>query len=179
MMIMAACVVKQTLLRFIVMIIVIISHHRAPMPAQSFRRHIRSWMRGINLRITEPRELFLRRYEALLVLRGISPYHPVPRQAAMEVLLNLWRFPVRQAHYLKAIIRKINRLICDNLVNSAIPANDGTEWDVPGHIIGLEGFRLAVVDADMPGQAQMVDADMPVPGQAQIQGHVDVVDLDD
>jgi hypothetical protein len=140
-----------------------------------FRKHIRSWMRGIQLRLTEVRDVFLRRYEALLVLRGISPYLPGPRQAAMEVLLNLWRFPVRQTHYLKAIIRKINLLIRDILSSapSVNPANDGTEWDVPGHIIG-SGFRLAVVDVDVvPGQAQIVDAD-----QAQIM-HAGVVELDD
>ena len=136
-------------------------HRRAPMPEQStFRKHIRSWMRGIKLRLTEVRDVFLTRYDALLVLRRIPPYLPGPRQAAMEVLLNLWRFPVRQTHYLKAIIRKINLLIHDILTNapSVNPANDGTEWDVPGHIIG-SGFRLAMVDVDVvPGQAQIVDA---------------------
>jgi hypothetical protein len=77
----------------------------------------------------------------------------------MEVLLNLARFPVRQTHYLKAVIRKISILIRDHLVNMAIPADDGTEWDVPGHIIG-SGFRFAVIDEDLPGQAQIHDVDV-------------------
>ena len=133
-------------------------YYRAPMPMRSFRDHIRHWMRGINLPCTEAREVFLRRYEVLLILRGISPYLLGPRQAAMEVLLNLARFPVRQGHYLKAVIRKISIMIRDHLVDMAIPADDGTEWDVPGHIIG-SGFRFAVIDEDLPGQALIHDVD--------------------
>jgi hypothetical protein len=111
-------------------------------------------MRGINMPMTEAREVFLRRYEALLVLRGISPYLLGPRQAAMEVLLNLARFPVRQTRYLKAVIRNISLMIRDILLTMEIPADDGTEWDVPTHIIG-SGFRLAVIDEDAHGQAQI------------------------
>lgn len=114
--------------------------------------------------MTEAREVFLRRYEALLVLRGISPYLLGPRQAAMEVLLNLARFPVRQTRYLKAVIRNISLMIRDILLTMAIPADDGTEWDVPTHIIG-SGFRLAVIDEDAHGQAQIQghddDGDVP------------------
>ncbi len=124
------------------------------MPPRSFRTHIRLWMRGINMPMTEAREVFLRRYEALLVLRGISPYLLGPRQAAMEVLLNLARFPVRQTRYLKAVIRNISLMIRDILLTMEIPADDGTEWDVPTHIIG-SGFRLAVIDEDAHGQAQI------------------------
>lgn len=134
------------------------------MPPRSFRTHIRHWMRGINMPMTEAREVFLRRYEALLVLRGISPYLLGPRQAAMEVLLNLARFPVRQTRYLKAVIRNISLMIRDILLTMAIPADDGTEWDVPTHIIG-SGFRLAVIDEDAHGQAQIQghddDGDVP------------------
>ena len=114
------------------------------MPPRSFRTHIRYWMRGINLPMTEAREVFLRRYEALLVLRGISPYLLGPRQAAMEVLLHLARFPVRQTRYLKAVIRKISLMIRDILLTMAIPADDGTEWDVPGHV----PFRQAQIQDD-------------------------------
>jgi hypothetical protein len=120
-------------------------------------------MCGINMPMTEIREVFLRRYEALLVLRGISPYLLGPRQAAMEVLLKFARFPVRQTRYLKAVIRNISLMIRNSLLTMAIPADDGTEWDVPGHIIG-SGFRLAVINED-------------VLGQAQIQGHDDDGDV--
>jgi hypothetical protein len=128
--------------------VIIINH--AIMPVRSFREHIRSWMRGIAMPMTEIREVFLRRYEVLLILRGISPYLLGPRQAAMEVLLNLSRSPVRREHYLKAVVRKMTLMIRDILVEMAIPANDGTEWDVPNHIIG-SGFRFAVIEDPVPG----------------------------
>jgi hypothetical protein len=54
-------------------------------------------------------------------------------------------------------------MIRDILLTMEIPADDGTEWDVPTHIIG-SGFRLAVIDED-------------VLGQAQIQGHDDDGDV--
>jgi hypothetical protein len=54
------------------------------------------WMQSINMPEKMLRLLFLRRYQALLVLRGVSPHLPACHQAEMEVLLNLSRFPQKQ-----------------------------------------------------------------------------------
>jgi hypothetical protein len=139
------------------------SHHNVPiaMP-QSFRTHIRTWMRGINMPLTPLRELFIRRYQALLVLRGVCLFLPGPRQAAMEVLLNLARHPAKQQNYLRAVIRQIGRLIYQIIDTMSIPADDGTLWDVPGHVPGsLHGYRLGII-ADPPG-ANAMAIEEPVP----------------
>ena len=121
---------------------------------QFFRTHIHTWMRSIDMPLTSLRELFLRRYQALLILRGVSPHLPRCRQAAMEVLLNLSRFPTRQDSYLRAVIREIGRLICDIANTICIPENDGTLWDVPGHLPG-SCLRLSVIE-DPPAAMPMV-----------------------
>jgi hypothetical protein len=114
---------------------------------QSFRTHMRLWMQSINLPETMLRKLFLRRYQALLVLRGVSPHLPACRQAAMEVLLNLSRFPgQRQDSYLIAVIREIGRLTADISATMCIPDDDGTLWDVPGHVAGRPGLRFSVIE---------------------------------
>lgn len=104
-------------------------------------------MTSINMQNTPLRELFLRKYEALLVLRGVSPYLLGPRQAAMEVLLNLGRHPSRQANYLKAMIRTIGRLIIEHIETQPyhIPADQCTLWDLPGHVEGNPRLRLCVL----------------------------------
>jgi hypothetical protein len=127
----------------------------------SFRTHIRRWMRSIDMPVTPLRELFLRRYQALLILRGVSPHHSGCRQSAMEVLLNLSRHPARQNSYLRAIIRQIGRFACKILDTMDIPADDGTEWDVPGHVVG-SGLRFSVIEdplAAMPMQVDEVQLD--------------------
>jgi hypothetical protein len=124
----------------------------------SFRTHIRMWMRSINMRETQLRELFLRRYQALLILRGVSPHVLGCRQAAMEVLLNLSRQPVKQNHYLKAVIRQIGRLINEIVVTMCIPDDDGTLWDVPGHVPGiLPGYRFSVIEDPQPRQPMVIE----------------------
>ena len=93
------------------------------------------------------RKLFLRRYQALLVLRGVSPHLTACRQAAMEVLLNLSRNPgSKQDSYLKAVIREIGKLIADICATMCIPDDDGTLWDVPGHVAGRTGLRFSVIE---------------------------------
>jgi len=54
----------------------------------SFRTHLRMCMsqHTHDMPVTELRELFLRRYQAFLILRGVSPHLLCCRQAAMEVL---------------------------------------------------------------------------------------------
>ena len=52
------------------------------MPRKSFRTHVESWMRGINMPMTRERELFLQRYEALLRLRKVSRHELGCRRAA-------------------------------------------------------------------------------------------------
>ena len=127
----------------------------------SFRTHIRRWMRSINMPETLLRELFLRRYQALLILRGVSPHLLECRQAAMEVLLNLSRHPARQDSYLRAVIRQIGRYIRIISETMNIPADDGTDWDVPGHVPG-SGLRFSVIEdppAAMPKQVDEIILD--------------------
>jgi hypothetical protein len=116
----------------------------------TFRRHLRRWMISINMQLTPLRELFLRRYEALLVLRGVCPYLLGCRQAAMEVLLNLSRHPIRQQNYLRAMIRKIGMMITNTMVN--VMVDQSSDWDVPGHIIG-SGLRFSVIEDPLPAAA--------------------------
>lgn len=86
------------------------------MPRRSaFRRHMSRWMSGLDMELTDLRRTFLQRYEALLALREVSLDNLGPRQAAMEVLLNLWRHPERQDCYLRAIVSKIRVLINEHL----------------------------------------------------------------
>jgi hypothetical protein len=128
---------------------------------QSFRTYIHTWMRSIRMPITPLRELFIRRYQALLVLRGVCPYLIGPRQAAMEVLLNLGRHPRKQELYLRAVIRQIGRLSCDILNTMCIPADDGTLWDCPGHVPGsLPGYRFGVIE-DLPGDVMVIEEPIP------------------
>ena len=96
------------------------------------------------------RLLFIRRYQSLLVLRGVSPHLPACRQAAMEVLLNLSRLPQKQDSYLKAVIRNMARLTTDIVATMCIPDDDGTLWDVPGHVSGRDGLRFSVIEVNPP-----------------------------
>jgi hypothetical protein len=121
------------------------------MPRKSFRTHVESWMRGINMPMTRERELFLQRYEALLRLRKVSRHELGCRRAAMEVLLNLSRHPSRQLSYLKSMIRALGKLIEEHLAlgyEGAHGHNDN--WDVPGHVVG-SGFRFSVIEDAVPG----------------------------
>ena len=58
---------------------------------------IKHWMDSIELPMTIRSKQFLVRFQVLLILRGYEN-HVDPRsvQSAMEVILNLRRFPVRQ-----------------------------------------------------------------------------------
>jgi hypothetical protein len=116
---------------------------------KSFRTHLGHWMDSIGMPRTNLRDVFILRYKVLLDLRGVCPHLLGPRRAAMGVLLNLDRHPAKQANYLRAVIRQINRLIADHIDTMVI--GDGTLWDVPGHIAGsLPGYRFAVIE-DPPG----------------------------
>jgi hypothetical protein len=112
---------------------------------RSFRTHMRTWMQSINMPETPLRKLFLTRYRALLDLRGVCPHNLACRGAAMEVLLNLSRFPLRQENYLKAVIRQIGRLIQENVQQMVMPEDDSTLWDVPGHVHG-SSLRFSVIE---------------------------------
>jgi hypothetical protein len=76
--------------------------------------------RASNMPETMLRLLFLRRYQALLVLRGVSPHLLACRQAEMEVLLNLSRFPQKQDSYLKADIRCYTARLDDSPYHIAV-----------------------------------------------------------
>ncbi len=102
-------------------------------------------MQSINMPETQLRKLFLTRYRALLDLRGVCPHNLACRGAAMEVFLNLSRFPLRHKNYLKAVIRQIRRLIQENVQQMAMPEDDGTLWDVPGHVHG-SSLRFYVIE---------------------------------
>jgi hypothetical protein len=102
------------------------------------------WMSGLDMEVTPLRRIFLQRYEALLALREVSLDNVGPRQAAMEVLLNLWRHPQRQESYLRAIVSKLRVLINEQL-SAGIGAPNPDDWDVPGHVPGNAGFRFCVI----------------------------------
>jgi hypothetical protein len=107
------------------------------------------WMSGLDMELTDLRRIFLQRYEALLALREVSLDNLGPRQAAMEVLLNLWRHPERQECYLRAIISKIRVMISEHL-SAGIGKPDPDDWDVPGHVPGNSGFRFCVIADPVP-----------------------------
>jgi hypothetical protein len=109
-------------------------------------------MKGIDMPMTPLRELFLQRYEALLRLRKVSRHELGCRQAAMEVLLNLWRHPSRQQSYLRSMIRQIGNLINDHLALGLAGAGNAHihNWDVPGHVAG-SSLRFSVIEDAVPG----------------------------
>ena len=118
----------------------------------SFRTHMLSWMQSIDLELTPIRDLFLKRYEALLRLRGVSRYELGCRQAAMEVLLNLWRHPQRQTSYMVSMIRQLRKLIDEHLALGIPGAGTAHihNWDVPGHVEG-SGLRFSVIEDEAFG----------------------------
>jgi len=108
-------------------------------------------MNSIELPLTPIRDLFLLRYETLLVARAVCRRMIGPVRAAQGVLLNLWRCPVRQRAYLRAIIRNLNTMISDNIAyedGMAIDPDQHLLWDVPGHIRGNPQTRFAIVAID-------------------------------
>lgn len=106
-------------------------------------------MSGLDMELTGLRRTFLQRYECLLALREVSLDNVGPRQAAMEVLLNLWRHPERQECYLRAIVTKIRVMINEHL-SAGIGVPDEDNWDVPGHVPGNSGFRFCVIADPVP-----------------------------
>jgi hypothetical protein len=119
--------------------------------ASYFRRRLLAWMRSIQLLLTPERDLFLLRYETLLVARGVSHRLNGPVRAAQGVLLNLDGFPIRQRHYLHAVIRNLNAMISENIAyqsGMAIHPDQHLLWDVPGHIRGNPQTRFAIVAID-------------------------------
>jgi hypothetical protein len=127
-----------------------------------FRRHILSWMSRIQLHLSAIRNVFLLRYEALLLLRQVDRHLLGPRQAAMEVLLNLRAFPRRQHAYLQAIIRNVNAMIAANIEHEsglAIRCRQEALWEVPGPMPQNPQARLAWValDEDLPAPLALIE----------------------
>jgi hypothetical protein len=60
---------------------------------------LKSWMEDICLPLTLPRKVFLRRFDALLTLRGFSSIDCRSVQSAMEVLLRFRKDPRKQTRY--------------------------------------------------------------------------------
>jgi hypothetical protein len=60
---------------------------------------ITCWMALINVPMTSRRKQFLRRFQVLLILRGFEILDRRSVQSAMEVILNLRRFPAKQQKY--------------------------------------------------------------------------------
>ena len=60
---------------------------------------LKNWMEDICLPLTLPRKVFLRRFDALLTLRGFSSVDFRSVQSAMEVLLRFRKDPRKQTRY--------------------------------------------------------------------------------
>ena len=132
-------------------------------------------MRSIQLLLTPERDLFLLRYETLLVARGVSHRLNGPVRAAQGVLLNLDGFPIRQRHYLHAVIRNLNAMISENIAyqsGMAIHPDQHLLWDVPGNIRGNPQAHFAIV---------AIDEDLPVPRPLapDRQAYFAMVDIDE
>ncbi len=65
---------------------------------QSFRPHIRMWMRSIDMPETQLRMLFLWRYQALLILRAAAAAHLLPPTATSDVSPRGQHFAERAQH---------------------------------------------------------------------------------
>ena len=133
-------------------------------------------MQSICIPETPLRMLFLTRYRALLVLRGVCPHNLACRGAAMEVLLNLSRYPVRQESYLKAVIRQIGRLIQEIIQHMVMPEDNGTLWDVPGHVRGSR-LRFSVIED--PPAAPLAAPPAALDGMAERDAEPEVISDDD
>ena len=116
----------------------------------SFDTMIRQWMRLIRLPMNEQRELFLRLYRSLLIMRRVEPDHRC-LAVAMEVFLNLSRHHVRQQRYLRALNARLGRELAAAATCPHIHyESDGLLWDIPGHLERGDGFHLAMVQDDPP-----------------------------
>jgi len=157
------------------------------MPARFKSRGLKAvigrWMDIIQMPMTNLRELFICRYTALLMLRGVRSDDPRCLKSAMEVLLNLSHHPQRQASYLRSVNRNLQQEIDESNRLTQLPANHGTVWQCPGHVgpPGVENQYHFAVLPDFPVDGPLPRMDLshllhhgsapePRPVQGPVQG---------
>ena len=130
------------------------------------------WMDENELEMTVLRAAFLRKYQALLSLRGFKSLDPRSVVSAMEVILNFRRKPSNQDSYLRAVCRNLDKLIVRALGREAFMMRGGqASWDCPGHV-GQPGWHVSVApDQDQESSddaAEVAVADAAVADAAEV-----------
>ena len=105
-------------------------------------------MDGLQIEMTPQRKNFLEKFAALLILREHTSLDLRSSQAAMEVILNFHRHPIKQERYLRAVVRNLDAALLE-IISSDRTNHDhhqpspGASWDCPGHC--AQGFHLTMV----------------------------------